>query len=71
MWLKSCILIGRGRYFGYQVGIGPGQWNALNCSQNDKALSDLLERQLFKPSGLPDEELVNFHSGRCMHALQN
>jgi hypothetical protein len=44
-------------YFGYQAGIGPGQWNALNYSTNDKAFPDLLERQLFAPSGLPDEEL--------------
>jgi hypothetical protein len=41
----------------YETGVGPGQWNALDYSQNDRALPDMLERQLFAPSGLPDEEL--------------
>ena len=45
-------------YLGYQVGTGPAlsSWNVLPMSTHDATFDDLLHRQLYVGSGLPDEE---------------
>ena len=46
-------------YMGYAAGIGPSSnhWNVLPMSARDQAFDYLLHKQLYVPSGLPDEEL--------------
>ena len=59
------------KFLGYMVGVGPetNSWDVLPMSGHDMAFDDLLNKQLYVPSGLPDAELKTTPHGEIADVI--